>query len=326
MRTSFTIQQYLKGAWPIILVLNSSLFIFLILSLSFYKLLIPIPLFLLIFTAFSLFLNYVAFILYLTEKILPKEQEYGKLIKRFRKGDNRMQHYVLPLDFKDENYEVLGRSLTYNPIGGDFYNFVKDRGGNYWFGIGDTSGHGYVAGLFSMMVLNQMSHWIHMKDSPEQVIDSIIQNLETRTESFSSFPRSLYATFLLMKADSNGNFLHSGIHPSSVLYRFQKNQNEILETDGKFLSTVMNPPSKKPSPPQPFKMDKGDILFCFTDGLFEQKNRMMNKYYGENLYKFLEKTPKKNLKKLVDRLFEEIAEYAGGRIQDDMSILVIRKL
>ncbi|TGJ99259.1 serine/threonine-protein phosphatase [Leptospira semungkisensis] len=325
MRSSTTIKKYLREAWPIIIVLNLSILGCLSIGLKFYTPPIHAPIVFLLVSSFTIFVNFSAFVLFLTEKILPKEQEFGKIIKRFRRGDSRMQNYVFPLDYVDENYEIRGRCLTYNPIGGDFYNFLKDKEGNYWMGIGDTSGHGYVAGLFSMMIMNQMSHLIHKNEHPHEIIDQIIEHLEERTNTYPHIHRSLYATFLLMKADPQGNFFHSGIHPSLVLYKSREDHIEILGTDGKFLSTVMNSPLKKPKPSQHFRMERDDILFCFTDGLFEQKNKSIGGYYGENLYKFLETAPKKNIRKLIENLFTDIVKHTGGRIQDDMSLLVVRK-
>ncbi|PJZ64172.1 serine/threonine-protein phosphatase [Leptospira wolffii] len=326
MRTSSSIKQYIRDAWPVVLVLNISVIICTFIGLKFYTPPVRPTIVILLVSCFTVFVNYSAFVLFLTERVLPKEQELGKIIKRFRRGDNRMQNYVFPLDFVDENYEIRGRCLTYNPIGGDFYNFLKDRTGNYWMGIGDTSGHGYVAGLFSMMVMNQMTHLVHQNEYPHEIIDQIIEHLEERTGIYPHIHRSLYATFLLMRADSEGNFLHSGIHPSLVLYKKKEDRIEIVGTDGKFLSTVMNPPLKRTKHSLSFKMDPDDILFCFTDGLFEQKNRNIGEYYGENLYKFLESVPKKNIERLMDDLFTDVVKHTGGRIQDDMSLLVVRKL
>ncbi|MBE8345775.1 serine/threonine-protein phosphatase, partial [Leptospira interrogans serovar Pomona] len=92
---------------------------------------------------FIYLVNYVSFILFSTEKILPKEKIQETTTKRYRKGEYRMQNYLFPVPIDDENYEIYGRTLTYNPIGGDFYNFLTDAQENYWIGIGDSVGHGY---------------------------------------------------------------------------------------------------------------------------------------------------------------------------------------
>ncbi|EMO77622.1 stage II sporulation protein E domain protein [Leptospira kirschneri str. 200801925] len=71
-------------------------------------------------------------------------------------------------------------------------------------------------------------------------------------------------------------------------------------------------------------MESGDIVFCFTDGLYEQKNNG-NLYFGESLFQFLDEISKNNLTKIADALFTEILKHTGGKIQDDMTILMIRK-
>ncbi|XDD51800.1 PP2C family protein-serine/threonine phosphatase [Leptospira sp. WS92.C1] len=269
-------------------------------------------------------INYISFILFLTKKVLPSEEVRGKMMKRFRKGDDRMQSYLFPLAIDDDHYEIYGRTITYNPIGGDFYNFLTDPQENYWIGIGDSVGHGYLAGLFSMMIFQRMSILVQKISEPFEIIEKINRDLETRMEGFPAINPSLYATFLLIKADKEGNIRHSGLHPSFVLYKNQTNENQIVETDGKFISTTMNAGLKSIQGQNEFQMKSGDIIFCFTDGLYEQKNRG-NLYFGESLFRFLEEVPKNNLKKIADGLFAEILIHTGGRIQDDMTILMIRK-
>ncbi|MBM9501802.1 serine/threonine-protein phosphatase [Leptospira sp. 201903071] len=269
-------------------------------------------------------INYISFILFLTKKFLPAEEVRGKMMKRFRKGDDRMQTYLFPLSIDDDHYEIYGRTLTYNPIGGDFYNFLTDFKGNYWIGIGDSVGHGYLSGIFSMMIFQKMSLLVHLYDDPHEVIEQINESLLERTQTYPGINPSLYATFLLVKADKEGNVQHSGLHPSFVHYKNKTKENEIVETDGKFISTTMNSSLKNVKGQNQFQMKSGDIVFCFTDGLYEQKNKG-NLYFGESLFRFLEEVPKNDLKKIADNLFEEILIHTGGRIQDDMTILMIRK-
>ncbi|TGK24806.1 serine/threonine-protein phosphatase [Leptospira yasudae] len=268
--------------------------------------------------------NYVSFIFFLTKKILPGEEVRGKMMKRYRKGDDRMQSYLFPLPIQDENYEIYGRTLTYNPIGGDFYNFLTDPQGNYWIGIGDSVGHGYLAGLFSMMIFQKMSLFVRSDSTPYETIERINEDLLKRTQLNPTINQSLYATFLLIKADQQGNVQHSGLHPSFVVYSKSSGTNRIVETDGKFISTTMNSSLKSGPETSGFRLESGDIVFCFTDGLYEQKNNG-NHYFGEGLFRFLEDVPKNDLRKIADSLFAEILKHTGGRIQDDMTILMIRK-
>ncbi|WP_061206311.1 PP2C family protein-serine/threonine phosphatase [Leptospira santarosai] len=273
---------------------------------------------------FIYLVNYVSFILFSTEKILPTNEVLEKATKRYRKGDDRMQNYLFPVPIDDENYEIYGRTLTYNPIGGDFYNFLTDLQGNYWIGIGDSVGHGYQAGIFSMMIFQKMALLITHDSNPYKVIEGINEDLLKRTEQNPTINSSLYATFLLIKADKQGNVEHSGLHPSFVIYKKRTGENRIVETDGKFISTTMNSCLKNVQSGSRFHLESGDIVFCFTDGLYEQKNNG-NLYFGESLFRFLEEIPKIHLGKIADDLFTEILKHTGGRIQDDMTILMIRK-
>ncbi|TGK13414.1 PP2C family protein-serine/threonine phosphatase [Leptospira stimsonii] len=280
--------------------------------------------FYLISIALLYLINYISFILFLTKKFLPSEEVRGKMMKRFRKGDDRMQTYLFPLSIDDDHYEIYARTLTYNPIGGDFYNFLTDLKGNYWIGIGDSVGHGYLAGIFSMMIFQKMSLLVHLYSEPYDVIEQINESLTKRTQTYPGINSSLYATFLLIKADRDGNVQHSGLHPSFVHYKSKTKENEIVETDGKFISTTMNSSLKNVQGKSHFRLESGDIVFCFTDGLYEQKNKG-NLYFGESLFRFLEDVSKADLKKIADDLFAEILFHTGGRIQDDMTILMIRK-
>lgn len=268
--------------------------------------------------------NYIFIIFNLIKRVFPSEEVRGKIMKRYRKGDDRMQNYLFPTDLEDENYEIFARTLTYNPIGGDFYNFLKDSRGNYWIGIGDSVGHGYLAGLFSMMIFQQMSLLVHAHSAPYDVIEEINEKLSRRIERYPSFNSSLYATFLLIKADSEGNVEHSGLHPSFVHYKSETGTTELVETDGKFISNTMNASLKNVHGRRKFDMKPGDIVFCFTDGLYEQKGNG-NLYFGESLFRFIDEVPKNSLKKIAEDLFEEILVHTGGRIQDDMTILMMRK-
>ncbi|MCE9499933.1 MAG: serine/threonine-protein phosphatase, partial [Leptospira sp.] len=230
---------------------------------------------------------------------------------------------ILPEDFTDECFEVVAKSSFVEEVGGDLYNYLKDEKGNYWFAIGDSSGHDFNSHLFSMMILTQMNYCVNVYENPDEIIDRINLNLESRSGNKARNSKLTYASFVIFKSDRDGNFIHSGSHPNFVIYRAAEEKIEIIETKGIFIGTDINF-RKAEENNGTFHMNPGDILFSFTDGVFEVKDTE-GRFYGEKIYKFLESTSKENLNILADRLFQSVREFSGDRITDDMTFLVIRK-
>jgi sigma-B regulation protein RsbU (phosphoserine phosphatase) len=239
-----------------------------------------------------------------------------------------LQTFVFPLNLNDENFEVFGKLQPATYLGGDIINHARDREGNYWFAVGDASGHDLNSHLFSMMILNQMNYLVNLAKTPKEMNAMMNQVLKERIQSY-PIPVNSYASLGLLKADPNGKFQHYGLHPNFLLYRADKKDIEIIETSGHFIgievSNAFHSNSKEEHENRSFTMNKGDILFCFTDGLFEQRNKE-RKYFGYRLYEFIKTEDKSNFPQFAKRLFDSVREFAGTKIiDDDMTILIIRK-
>ncbi|MCB1142103.1 MAG: serine/threonine-protein phosphatase [Leptospiraceae bacterium] len=242
--------------------------------------------------------------------------------EHFIKKNHILQTLVYPEDIHDSVFEASSRSLPHSLFGGDLVFQIKDKKGNYWFAIGDSSGHDLNSHLFSMMILSQLNFLVNVCNSPREVNRRLNESLKLKIES-NKLNIFSYASLAIFKSDADGNFIHYGQHPNMILHRFSTKENETIETAGDFIGLDI---SKSGSDEEEgvFKMEKGDVLFAFTDGVFEQKNHQ-NKYFGFKLYEFIKNEDKMNLKKLTEKLFEEIQIFTESKINDDMSILVIRK-
>lgn len=236
-----------------------------------------------------------------------------------------LQRLIYPKHFEDDNFEVFSKIQPVTYLGGDIVNFNKDKSGNYWFAVGDASGHDLNSHLFSMMILTQMNLLMNMVETPLQVNSLINENLKEKSEGISL---SNYATLGILKSDNDGNFIHYGLHPNYILFKNNSKKNEIIETSGNFIGIdiTSSPFYKKDESPKnsSFKMESGDILFCFTDGIYEQRNEE-KKYFGYRLHQFIETEDKKSFSSFVDKLFKSVVEFGGGNIDDDMTIMIIRK-
>ncbi|MCB1178151.1 MAG: serine/threonine-protein phosphatase, partial [Leptospiraceae bacterium] len=233
------------------------------------------------------------------------------------------QELIFPPDMNNNCFEVvsINRPLTY--LGGDLHFQLIDYDGHYWFAIGDASGHDINSHLFSVMILTQLSYYINHSDTPKEVNQKINEKLKERI-SRNNDPLPCYASLAVMKSDRDGKFIHYGQHPNMVLYRKKEDKTEVIETSGDFIGTSTYPlPISSLDEPKEFQMESGDILFTFTDGIFEQQNSK-GKYYGYRLYEFINDQPKDDLKKFSENLYKDVYNFTENLITDDMTLMIIR--
>ena len=88
-----------------------------------------------------------------------------------------LQTLVFPLNLNDENFEVFGKLQPATYLGGDIINHAKDKDGNYWFAVGDASGHDLNSHLFSMMILNQMNYMLNLAKTPKEMNEMMNKSL-----------------------------------------------------------------------------------------------------------------------------------------------------
>lgn len=281
--------------------------------------LIWISIYLLIFFIFIRLLNLDFFM---------KAKRYDKIAKfleihedgNFEEQNRFLHNLVFPDDINDKNFEVYSRSIPQTFLGGDLIFQGYDKDNNYWFGIGDSSGHDINSHLYSVSIQNRISYLINLCNTPLDINREINRGLSKKIKDKNLLLNN-YASLLLLKSDSIGNFLYYGQHPNMILYRAKSNETETVETAGNFIGLELN--SKLDSNKQ-FSMNSGDILFTFTDGIFEQKNTE-GKYYGIKLYQFIKNEDKSSLKDFSKKLFDEILLYTDNNLKDDMSVLIIKK-
>lgn len=230
---------------------------------------------------------------------------------------------IYPPNFSDEHYEVFSKSRPVTYLGGDLYYHAKDSNNYYWFAIGDTSGHDINSHLFSMMLISNLAYFINLCKNPKEVNQNINSDLKQRVV-FSKFLLPYYASLVILRGDSKGNIKHYGQHPNMVLFRDKTQSIEIIETIGEFIGIEKFSNLRTQEEDREFQLFSGDLLFIFTDGIFEQKNKE-NKYFGYRLYEFIQNHPKEDIGKLIENLFKEVESFTHGKIQDDMTIMVIRK-
>jgi sigma-B regulation protein RsbU (phosphoserine phosphatase) len=78
---------------------------------------------------------------------------------------------------------------------------------------------------------------------------------------------------------------------------------------------------------QTVKLERGDVLLAYTDGIVEPENVYGEMFGEERLKDLLVKYSKADSAELIARTMEAVVHWTGaGELQDDMTMVVARRL
>ena len=200
-------------------------------------------------------------------------------------------------------------------VGGDLYDFfIEDE--KLYFIIGDVSGKGVPASLV-MAVTCRLFRTVasHVSD-PAEIVASLNNALAESNES------NMFCTFFLGILDlQSGKLLYCNaghnapllVAPGGIVTPLDVKPNLPLGVIGGF-----------PYVPQETMLEKGTLLFLYTDGVTEAENPAKELYSDARLKEVLA-AANSNVRSLVNDVKSSVDTYAAGTEQsDDITILCLR--
>ncbi|HIJ65428.1 MAG TPA: SpoIIE family protein phosphatase [Candidatus Hydrogenedentes bacterium] len=233
----------------------------------------------------------------------------------------RIQHGLLPREtpFSDR----VSLAAVYRPagkVGGDLYDvFALDehRMGLY---MADTSGHGVSSAMLTVFVkcAVQRSPEIHGQSavlSPSQVLRNLNKTLVS-----SSFGPDIFVsmTYLVLDADTfEAQYSSAGHRPMYVKRR--AGAVERLRHPSPALGINADVTFTDAS----FRLDSGDMLILFTDGLTDARDPAGDFYGEERLQKAIA-SGRSHSDLLAEDLDDDLLRFSVGRpYEDDVTLLVL---
>ncbi|MCB1318857.1 MAG: SpoIIE family protein phosphatase, partial [Leptospiraceae bacterium] len=247
-------------------------------------------------------------------------------IKREFEIAQGIQLSLLPANSKDGPYTFHGFMRTAEEVGGDYYDCIQvthNRKKYWWFVIGDVSGHGLSAGLTMLMAQTaiQTALEIHTGLNTDQIFATLNRVLYSNIRRLH---QHRYMTATVYRADSSGNIVYSGLHLEALMYRARKRTVELLPTDGMWLG--IEPEIGKELRRQKTRLQKGDLLMLYTDGIVEAMNPQKELYSEKRLIDVLQSAGNRPLEELESKILKSIEDFCEGEEQrDDITFTLIRK-
>ena len=234
--------------------------------------------------------------------------------------------YIFPPFPEKKEFELFASMNTAKEVGGDFYDFYMLNDNTLGFLIADVSGKSIPGAMFMMTSKTIIKSLAESGMSPAEVFDAANEKLCEGNEA------EMFVTAWLGYLD-----LHTGLvrvanagHNPPVLIR-DGNAEYVDIRPGLVLAGMDGIQYKEHS----LQLQKGDILYLYTDGVTEAMNKDEELYGEDRLQKLLsfgENYPAPSAENgisqsVCDKVLADVNKYVNGAEQsDDITMLCIRYL
>ena len=236
---------------------------------------------------------------------INKDLSSAKKLQDFFINKKTLDHNALQI-------KGLRQSFIYNPcqeIGGDFLNLVEVGQGKYGAVIADVMGHGITAALATGAFKSAFS--LMVKDTAEN--PSLL--LASLNNHFFKDISSLFASCLFAFLDLTNREItiaRAG-HYYPLFYRIRKKGLEDLEMKGPALGMIKHAEYEQ----RIYKIEPGDKLLFFTDGIIEQRNDQGEMYSESRLKLTFLRFAQKKEDHILKHLESELKGFTSTYNKDD---------
>ncbi len=250
--------------------------------------------------------------LYEKEKLLLSLKEEMKLARN-------IQLNLLPSRLPEiEGYEISGISLPAKEVGGDYYDLLKLSETKYAFCLGDLTGKGLPAAMLMSNLQATLRGQARNCDTPANCISRCNELLYHSTEP------DRFATLFYGIIDPEKDcivYCNAG-HEPPVLIKSSGETVEVRES-GLLLGAFPDYPYKQDE----FRMETGDSLIIYSDGITEAMNSAEEEFSISNLIPLLVENNKLSPDYLSEKIIDAVRTHSGPTEQsDDMTVLIIKKI
>lgn len=232
---------------------------------------------------------------------------------------SQLQQSILPKQApSSHSFEMAAEMEPARNVGGDFYDYFK-LGDEIGLVVADVSGKGIPASMF------MMSSRTALKGSAIGVCEPKAVLTEVNRQLHADNPTCMFVTMVYAVFNPATNILTYSIagHDPPLKLSVDGKVTELPQTDGVALGIA---PAVEYSQ-QSVKLESGDTVFIFTDGVTEAMNHNNEQFGMERLLETFDGVELNSAADANQRVIGEVRRFVGGAIQsDDITCLALRRL
>ncbi len=233
---------------------------------------------------------------------------------------SRIQQNILPGHIPDHTYMDMGaRSVMARTIGGDFYDFyLQSESGDASMLVADVSGKSLPAALFMALSSSILRTIIRSETEPTRILSLANELLYEESHS------GMFVTVFLARYE-----------PGQSLLRYASaghNEMLLVHSDGSYdlLSGKGAPLGVIPNHKQRFiggevRVQKGDLLVLYTDGVVEAVNQNNEEYGLDTFVSIIKENINNTPGEIIDAVYDSVLKFSGEKPQyDDFTMMISR--
>jgi len=216
-----------------------------------------------------------------------------------------------------DGYEISATMRPVHFIGGDYYNVLRINNTQTALCIADVAGKGLPGALLMANLQAALKPLIRDNVQPGELCNRLNRHL------CEIMPANKFISLFYGVLDSNKNLLtycNAGHNPP-LLVRFNGGTRE-LESSGAILGQFPNWDYGQAN----VRLNRGDILLLFTDGVVEAENEDGEAFGEQRLLQHARQIQTSDTAALQQALLGKIAQHCGNEFQDDATMIVLRSI
>lgn len=252
----------------------------------------------------------------LETKLAELQKDYAELHTSIFEAAQVHRRLCAPRHLRFGEFDIANEIFAVRQLPGDFFS-VEEIGNDVVFALGDVSGKGLAAGMWTPHLVGLVRAHTTAQATPEAIVNDVNRAV-CRASTLGPF-----ASLFLAKLDTaTGVFKYcSAGHPPAFLLR----ANGVMEmlTDGGLLLGAL---AEAKYVSGSCRLGAGDTLLIYSDGITESLDSKGQEFGYERLERYLRSCHQSSADSILFSLLGAVQDFAATRpLVDDMSLAVVRR-
>jgi len=255
------------------------------------------------------------------KRLYDKLEKQNQILESELVMAREVQQALLPKDINAKmppNLEFCCKYIPALAVGGDFFDIAKISPNVIGVFIADVMGHGAQPALITVLIKTLLSELFHEVQTPAELLSELNRRYNALVRQTGIFTSAFYLTVDVSKRKVI--FSNAGHPPALLIHREKFQLSQLVRESGLALGLAGDYNYQN----HESKLERGDTILLYTDGLSDITNQNGKVFGLENLKSVVTDNLKLQNATLIQTILSAIDKFTGNAPNsDDITVLAI---